>query len=657
MNLSGRLSSLIPSVFFFLFSIQTLSYPSYNKLVLFTSDRGVLVSKDGGISWDKLNTGLPRGIVPEKAQSDSAGNLYLTTRSSGIFRFDAGKARWEAVSSDLFLSPLSAPGKKVYRKISAFALSADHDGIITAATKHDVFRREKGGRWKSVPGYSSGNYYTALALNKNVLYAGSSYNGLSMIHNSRAYNVSSDLPGEYYSKNYYFYEEIACIDFNAKDTNIIFAGLNFGGGVYASLNGGVSWKLLGFPASKNAHYSIFDMKLHGGSLFVSSDAGIYHMDKYHKWHSLHLEDLMHNLSLKKDNLSVLIINNEKNYPALFYRLNYFRKKKDAALADKARARKAIYANAYSLKKNLSSYIGTIKKCGLNAIVIDVKDDWGDVCFSSENRTSMEIGAVKKYFDIKSIINTLRKNKIYTIARIVVFKDKRLYDAYNNKYAVRDKVSLAPWKGNPREYWNDPYSDFVRNYNIEIAEEAQQAGFDEIQFDYIRFPSDGAIERCDYRFKKKKDIYKSEILAFFLEEAKLRITIPLSVDIYGFNSWFRMGNRIGQDAERFSEIADIICPMVYPSHYGRRFFGNMTEAEKPYRIVLESVKRGRMITMDNAVMRPYLQAFNLLSPTWGPDYIRSQTKAAIKGGCEGYSFWNAGGNYDMVRKAEAGGAER
>jgi hypothetical protein len=270
---------------------------------------------------------------------------------------------------------------------------------------------------------------------------------------------------------------------------------------------------------------------------------------------------------------------------------------------------------------------------------------------------VEISAVKKYFNIKMVIDTLKKNSIYTIARIVVFKDKRLYNAYNSRYAVWDMVSASSWKGNPREYWNDPYSDFVRNYNIEIAEEAQRAGFDEIQFDYIRFPSDGAIDRCHYRFKKTEDIYKSEILACFLKEAKNRIKIPLSVDIYGFNAWFHMGNRIGQDAEKFSEIVDIICPMVYPSHYGRNFFADATDSVKPYNIVLESIKRARKITMDNVVIRPYLQAFNLLSPTWGPDYIRSQLKAALEGGSNGFAFWNAGGNYDMVKKATAGSAEK
>ena len=110
-----------------------------------------------------------------------------------------------------------------------------------------------------------------------------------------------------------------------------------------------------------------------------------------------MEDLLHKLSSKKENLSLLIANKAKDYPALFYHLNDYQKKKDSVLADKACARKALYTNAYSLNKNLQSLIDTIKKCDLNAIVIDVKDDWGDICFASENKTARGDRRGKKIF--------------------------------------------------------------------------------------------------------------------------------------------------------------------------------------------------------------------------------------------------------------------
>ncbi len=654
MKLSGKLLSLIHAVFFIFFPFRTFSDAYDCKLILLTSDRGIVVSENGGRSWTPLNAGLPGGIIPQNIQCNRSGDLYLTTRSSGIFRFEAAKARWEDLNTDLFLSPLSL--QKEYRKISAFTVSND-GREIAVATKHAVFRKKKDKPWERVREYRSENYCSALAFNIDALFAGTSYNGIFRMQNSRrqrALNISSGLPREQYSDKYFFYEEIAGVASGGGNTDILYAALNFGGGVYISLNGGVLWKSLKFPVQKNKFYGIYDIKAEGETVYVSSEAGIFKMDGNSGWHSVQVEDMLRKLGSRKENLSVLIVDKAGSIPALFYRLNDFRRKKDYELARRAGAKKAIYSNAYSLNKNLRPYIETIKKSGLNSVVIDIKDDWGDICFASVNRTALEINAVKKYFDIKNIIAAFRKNGIYTIARIVVFKDKRIYNSYGHKYAIRDKVSAGPWKGNPREFWNDPFSDFVRNYNIEIAEEAERAGFDEIQFDYIRFPSDGPIERCDYRFKKS-DAFKSEILACFLEEAKNRIRIPISVDIYGFNAWFRMGNRIGQDAELFAEIADVVCPMVYPSHYGKNFFANIPAGAKPYRIVLESVNRAGIITLNNAVVRPYLQAFNLLSPTWGPEYIKSQIKAALDGGCSGYSFWNAGGIYDMVKEA-AGRAE-
>jgi hypothetical protein len=296
MRLQSKLISIIITLLFVI-GFQNRLHSFDYKLVLLTSDRGILYSSNGGRSWDTLSAGLPRGIIPLTIQSDRIGNLYLTTFTSGIFRFDAGKATWEDINSELFLSPFSGPKEKEYRKISAFALN-NEDGRIVTATKHAVFQKEKDKPWAKVAGYPAENYCTALAINKTALYAGTSYNGLYRMLDSRALNISSNMPREQYSKKYFFYEEIAAIDFGGKAGEILYAGLNFGGGVYVSLNCGASWKSLGFPASRTTIYSIFDIKVHGDSLFVSSDAGIFKMDKNFKWYSLHLEDLLQRLSLK-----------------------------------------------------------------------------------------------------------------------------------------------------------------------------------------------------------------------------------------------------------------------------------------------------------------------------------------------------------------------
>ncbi len=650
MRSPGKILLYAAILLFFLIRTQKILSSSEFRIFLLTSDKGIFLSEDSAKSWKKFNQGLPACFIPVKMRNDDHGNLFLLTRDSGIYTFNTNRNIWEDINSKEFLEPLFIQKPDKYRRISAFAVDKDNNLIL--ATGHAIFRKETNKPWIKISDYNQDYYFTALGINNNRIYAGTTNKGIFILSGSGKFNISSNLPKESYSENYFLNEEIAQIEFDGKDPNIIYTGMNFGGGVYMSGDNGRSWTSLCIPIQEESLFDIFDIKIMNDSLFVSTSAGIYKLDKDNKWQYIPLENITKILSSKQQNLSVFIIDKSGKIPSLFYKLNDYKLRQNPGYTEKIHGRKAIYANIYSLNKKLMSYIDIIKKCSLNAIVIDLKDDWGAVCFSSRNKTALEIGAVKNYADIKKTLDILKKENIYAIARMVVFKDKYIYNAYNHKYAIWDKYSKSPWKGNPKEFWNDPYSDFIRDYNIEIAGEIENLGFDEIQFDYIRFPSDGPISRCYYRHKKNDDIYKSEILAYFLEQAKSRINIPISVDIYGFSAWFRTSHLIGQDAERFAEISDILCPMVYPSHYGRNFYLNIPAASRPYKIVLNSVKRAAKISMGNAIIRPYLQAFRLMSPTWGPDYIKSQAKAALESGCDGYTFWNAGGDYDMVCKAIA-----
>ena len=238
-------------------------------------------------------------------------------------------------------------------------------------------------------------------------------------------------------------------------------------------------------------------------------------------------------------------------------------------------KQALYVSWGMIDKNFDGFLDIVLRNKFNAVVIDVKDDHGMINAPVDSRTARELGAIKKT-NIKEVIKKLHENKIYVIARNVTFKDKKLYEAFGGKYAIWDKVSNRPWVGLPREKWCDPYSKFVRDYNIEIARETAKLGFDEIQFDYIRFPTDGPVKRYLYRYREKDDTFKSEIMGDFLQQARKEAGVPVSIDIYGFNAWYRFGNLIGQDIQFLSRFVDAIYPMVYPSHFGaafyRRFFG-------------------------------------------------------------------------------------
>jgi hypothetical protein len=245
-----------------------------------------------------------------------------------------------------------------------------------------------------------------------------------------------------------------------------------------------------------------------------------------------------------------------------------------------------------------------------------------------------------------MIGRLHREGIYAIARVVVFKDRELDQGLGGAHAIKNRETGQPWKGTQGEFWVDPFSSLVRSYNIELARELEALGFDEIQFDYIRFPSDGPLHLCRYDHQTQDGVYKSEILTDFLYEARQALAVPLSVDIYGFNSWYRFGNTIGQDMEEFARYADAICPMVYPSHFGPRFYMSGPREERSYRLIHDGGMRARLLAPE-AVLRPYLQAFRLMAPTWGRGYIANQARGASDSRCSGYTYWNAAGNYDIL----------
>lgn len=640
---------LYTGLFVFLL-FATSPSPLFSRIFLLTSDRGVLVSEDGAKSWRGFNRGLPGDVIPERMENDLEDNYFLTTRRSGIFRFNKKEDKWDDINSNSFKSPLPIQGREAYRRISALAIYPGNPDTIALATKHSVYvRRGSGARWKRITDSGFTGYITALSFgnNENEIFAGTSNRGIITISGGGFNCFSSGLPARPYSKGLSFYEEVSMIIINEA---AMYAGLNFGGGVYHSRDHGKTWRDAGFNRDEKLFNNIYDMRLHKGSLYISSSNGIYKKGLTGTgWQAVDFNNLLKRIFSSNNGISCLILDESGKNPPLFCKNDNFyneQKKLDSPASDK----KAIYTNIYSIRKKISHHIDFIKKYGLNAIVIDMKDDSGILRYPSGNSTAVEIGTVKNIVDVKKTLRTLRQNGIYSIARVVVFKDKKLFEAFNNKYAIWNRIRNSPWRGNPGEYWVDPYSDFVRSYNVDIAVELQNAGFDEIQFDYIRFPSDGPLEQCLYRHKKNQDIYKSEILCEFLGEAKKRLEIPVSVDVYGFNAWYRYGNIIGQDVQAFAAIVDVICPMVYPSHFGRNFYMEGARDERSYRLIYDGIRRANIIVDKKAIIRPYLQAFNLLSPTWGPGYINNQLRGALKGGAGGYTFWNSRGDYKMLGRA-------
>lgn len=337
--------------------------------------------------------------------------------------------------------------------------------------------------------------------------------------------------------------------------------------------------------------------------------------------------------------------------------------------------KSLYvpANQGRTKSGQDGVIKTLKDNNLNSIVIDMKDDYGLLRYDTKDPLVKEKGYVSQYaVDLDPFVERFKSEGIYLIARIVVFKDKHLSQYNGGKYAVWNKSSQSRWVGTKGEkeitdaegnvtgtetlyydeHWVDPYCHEVWEYNVAVAKELIRRGFDEVQFDYIRFPTDGTnLWQASYRWQDK-GMDKESALISFLSYARENIEAPIGIDIYGANGWYRSGARTGQDVELLSEYVDVICPMFYPSHFEQPFLAHAPAAERPYRIYFFGTYRNSIIARNKSVIRPWTQAFYLGvsydKKYYNADYVQRQIFGVRDAANRGYMYWNNSGRYDDIR---------
>ena len=185
-------------------------------------------------------------------------------------------------------------------------------------------------------------------------------------------------------------------------------------------------------------------------------------------------------------------------------------------------------------------------------------------------------------------------------------------------------------------------------------ELETLGVDEVQFDYIRFPSDGDMTNVFYRYQKE-GMTRIEALESFLVLAREKLSIPISTDLYGFNSWYKMGNWIGQNIEMLSHYVDVICPMYYPSHFPKGFLNGITYLERAEQIYYEGSKRSARIVDGRSVIRPYVQAFLLpfeyyMEKPEYTEYLLRQLKGTRGSPALGFTLWNNSNRYYMVTQS-------
>jgi len=321
--------------------------------------------------------------------------------------------------------------------------------------------------------------------------------------------------------------------------------------------------------------------------------------------------------------------------------------------------RGLYATGWSagLPKKLDSLIQIIHRSGLNSLVVDVKDSDGAVTYYTPDvPLAVEIGACFKEprknrcGDIKAALKKLKDNHIHTIARIVCFNDPILA-RHHKEWAILSKAG-GIWLGRGKP-WVDPTIPQVQQYPIDLAKDAIKQGFDEIQWDYVRFPSDGNVKLCKYHH----DVGKGQaaiVIAKFLQKAYAMLKpygVPVSADIFGLTGTAKSDMGIGQKINPIADNVDYISPMVYPSHFALGEYHMPNPNAQPYRTVFLSLRDAhRRISGARAYIRPWIQAFTLHSPRYGPHEFLEEVKAVRDLNLTGFLCWNASNKYDIVESA-------
>ncbi len=302
--------------------------------------------------------------------------------------------------------------------------------------------------------------------------------------------------------------------------------------------------------------------------------------------------------------------------------------------------KAIYSTGWSAgsQSKVDYFINLIKTTGLNAIIIDIKDYSGNVAYKIENADVEKYGAKEiRIPQINKLIKRFHDEGIYVIARITIFQDPILAKARPD-LAIHSRSKLTPntqnltpetlWLDHKKLAWMDPASKDVWDYNIAIAKDAANRGFDELNFDYIRFASDGNLDDMVFPFWDEKTLKSRTIKIFFKYLREQLVGIKISADLFGLTTVQKDDLGIGQIIEDAYQYFDFVAPMVYPSHYATGFNGYKNPAEHPYEVVKYSIesalKRIATSTITEAKLRPWLQDFDL-----GADYDAEKVKAQIK----------------------------
>ncbi|MFJ7825191.1 putative glycoside hydrolase [Psychrobacillus sp. NPDC096623] len=325
--------------------------------------------------------------------------------------------------------------------------------------------------------------------------------------------------------------------------------------------------------------------------------------------------------------------------------------------------RGVYVTGHSAGgERFNDLLNLMDTTDLNAMVIDLKDDFGNLTYiPSEDSPLAKYNIGKPYIkDTQKMLKIMEEKQIYPIARVVIFKDTELAER-KPEWSFVEGTSV--WKNGRGEAFVNPFMQEVWDYNVEIAIEAAKMGFKEIQFDYVRFPegfekrenslkySMGTYETSEKDFVQRRVSAVTDFVAYAREKLK-PYGAQLSVDIFGYSATLPEAPGIGQNFNKISQNVDVISSMIYPSHW-TSYFGIAKPDLEPYRLVQEyaKVENAKLAELENPpVSRPWLQDFTASYlgagnyQTYGKAEVEAQIKALKEAGINEYLLWNAGNKY-------------
>lgn len=318
--------------------------------------------------------------------------------------------------------------------------------------------------------------------------------------------------------------------------------------------------------------------------------------------------------------------------------------------------KAVYLSVFGISSSAlrDAALALPQSSAINALVIDVKGDRGMTPYSSAARDAIGASAqveapAPKVHDFPALLADLHARKLYLIARIVVFKDEPLAAAHP-EWAVRDGQGEI-WRDREGLRWIDPFSREAWQHNLDLAEEAARMGFDEIQFDYLRFPDAGGLRFSQANTREKR----VTAITGFLHAARARLArynVYVAADIFGYVCWNLDDTAIGQELEPLGAALDYISPMLYPSGFTWGLPGCNKPVEHAGEIVARSLAEAKRRTgLPGVRFRPWLQAFRDYAfdhREFDAEEIRAQTQAADAADTDGWMLWNPRNQYDPTQ---------